>query len=431
MQGRKSMQGEILTVCAQKRRVLVIGGGASGLMAAITAARGGAKVTLLEKKTQVGRKLLVTGNGRCNLTNTNQALSNYRCSIPEFAAEALGVFGSRETVAFFQELGIFVRDKNGYLYPYSQQASAVADALRMEAEHQRVKLSCNTKILGIQRKGGLFLVETPGWSYEGDALILACGSMASSQGSGDGYAYAKSFGHRICPVLPALVQLRAGKNWPNQLSGIRVEARVRLYIQGELVSEDTGEVQMTAYGLSGIPVFQVSRYASRALEKGLGAEAELHFLPGFSKEELAGFLRNRIDKNGYKSMEAYLTGLFPEKLIPVLIQRAGIKKGSLAGKVTEQEWKQLICQITGFRVPVAGTNGFEQAQVCTGGVDISEVNPLTMESRLVRNLYFAGELLDVDGACGGYNLQWAWTSGYLAGRRASGAEDVPLASKGK
>lgn len=424
MQERKKIQRprgqEALKGQTEEKRVLVIGGGASGLTAAIAAARGGAKVTLLEKKTQVGRKLLVTGNGRCNLTNQDQRLSHYHCGEPGFPGKALGVFGYEETVRFFQRLGIYMKNRNGCLYPYSQQAQAVADILRMEAEQQRVKLSCNTEILEMEKREACFYIKTPGWTYEGDALILACGSCASAQGSGDGYAYARGFGHRVCPALPALVQLRAGGEWPRQLAGIRVDACVSLYGDGELLGRDTGEVQLTDYGLSGIPVFQVSRYASQALEKGQKTEARLCFLPEFPDNEKGEILQRIAEENRPKSLEACLGGLFPRKLIPVLLARAEIGKGQGAGETTKREWERLLREISHFRVPIKGNNGFSQAQVCAGGVDAKEVEPLTMESRLVKGLYFAGELLDVDGDCGGYNLQWAWTSGYLAGKAAAG-----------
>ena len=406
-----------------KKRVLIIGGGAAGLMAAIVAARKGARVTVLERESQVGKKLLATGNGRCNLSNRDQAFAHYRCERPEFAAQALKAFGLTETLKFFQELGIEVKDKNGYLYPYSQQASAVADVLRMEALEQGVKLSCNARVESLGKKGGLFYVETPGWTYEGEALILACGSLAHG-GSGDGYEYAERLGHRVIPALPALVQLKAFREWPAQLAGIRMDARVRLLIEGELAAENTGEVQFLAYGISGIPVFQVSRYGARALARRKSVEVRLHLLPSYSREETEELLSKRAECRGKRPAEAWLLGLFPEKLIPVLLKRGQIGKNRQAGTLTREELRQLAEVIEEFRVPIVGTNDYAQAQVCTGGVEVGQVDPETMESRLLPGLYFAGELLDVDGACGGYNLQWAWTSGSLAGRSAAGGKEA-------
>lgn len=403
----------------QSRRVLIIGGGASGLMAAITAARRGARVTVLERQPQVGRKLLSTGNGRCNLSNEQQDLSCYRCDTPDFPAQALSLFGLPKTLEFFRELGIYVKSRKGYLYPCSDQAASVAEALRMEAEHLGVRLSCNAKILELGKAEGIFFAKTPGWTYEAESLILACGSQAAEGGSFDGYQYARQFGHGIRRPLPALVPLKAGRDWPGQLAGIRVEASVSLYGGRKLLAENTGEVQLTSYGISGIPVFQVSRYAARALERREAVRAELRFLPSFSKRQLGELLRELKSRNSYKRAEVFIAGLLPGKLIPVLLRRAGIQKGCPAGDITEEQVENLIRELCTFQIPITDTRDFSQAQICTGGVDVREVAPETMESRLLPGLYFAGELLDVDGACGGYNLQWAWTSGYLAGCAAS------------
>jgi hypothetical protein len=393
-------------------------------MAAISAARAGAAVTVLEHNKQVGKKILVTGNGRCNLTNVNQNLENYRGSNPEFAECVLTSFPMHDTLRLFTELGVFTKNRNGYLYPYSDQASAVADALRMETEHLRVKLAMNTKIEGIVREEGKFLVKTEGWIYEGDTLILAAGSCAAPQtgSDGSGYAYAKAFGHRIIEPLPALVQLCSrDKRFP-KLAGLRMDAAVKLFIDGEETVSDTGEVQFTAYGLSGIPVFQVSRFASRALREGKNVEACLDFMPAFSGKEFEAFLDRRIRANAYKSAEQLLVGLFPKKMADCLLETSQVPKGRKAGELDERERSAFVEACRNFRVKLHSTNGFEQAQVCCGGVDTSQVKAPSMESLLVPGLYFAGEILDVDGACGGYNLQWAWSSGYLAGLHAAEGE---------
>ncbi len=404
------------------RRVLIVGGGASGLMAAVTAARNGAKVTVLECQAQVGKKLLVTGNGRCNLSNEKQEEAFYHCGSQDFPPKALSLFGLPETLDFFRDLGVYVKSRKGYLYPHSDQASSVAEALRMEAEHLRVKLSCNTEILQVGKGYGGFFVRTPGWTYEAEALILACGSLASGEGRPEGYAYARAFGHKVTPLFPALAPLQAGKDWPCVLAGVRVEAKVRLYGDGKLLAEDRGEVQLTAYGISGIPVFQVSRFGAQALEQGMEVRAELGFLPSFSREQLEKLLAEQQRKNPYKTGEAWLAGLLPGKLIPVLLKRAGIQKGRKCADVSGAELKRLLCEISCFQTPITGTRGFSQAQVCAGGVDVEQIDPRTMESRLEKGLFIVGELLDVDGACGGDNLQWAWTSGYLAGRAAANPE---------
>lgn len=414
------------------RSVLVIGGGASGLMAAVTAAEQGAKVTLVERNRQVGKKILVTGNGRCNLTNEKQEPSCYRGGEPGFAETVLGEFGLSDTLRFFGKLGICTRSRNGYLYPYSDQASSVADALRMEAERRGVKLALGNRILELTAAkagpGTRLAARTEGWTYEGDACVLAAGSAAApSTGSdGSGYVLAESLGHRIIRPLPALVQLRCRERFFERLAGLRMEALVRILADGKEIARDRGEVQFTKTGISGIPVFQVSRYAVRALDEGKNVEASLDLLPliaekgsGEQEEELEAFLKARLQDGGYKKGEQFFTGLFHEKMALCLLERAGIPKARKAEEWKEEEIRRLLRGIRDFRVKIVSGGSFEQAQVCSGGIDTSEICPQTMESRLVPGLYIAGEVADIDGACGGYNLQWAWSSGYVAGFHAA------------
>ena len=427
-----------------KRRVLVIGGGASGLMAAIAAAERGAKVTLLERNRQVGKKILVTGNGRCNLTNLDQDLSHYRGGEPGFAAAVLGEFGLSETLERFKRMGVHTRSRNGYLYPYSDQASSVADALRMEAEHLGVKLALGNQVLALEAlpegKGARFAARTEGWTYEGDACVLAAGSAAApATGSdGSGYALAKSLGHRIIKPLPALVALRCRERFFERLAGLRMEASVRILADGKELARDWGEVQFTKTGISGIPVFQVSRYAVRALDEGRRVEARLNLLPQLEGEAspiegsagkpraaecgpgLEYFFQKRLQSGGYKTGEQFLTGLFPGKMSLCLLERAGIPKGKRAADWSREELQGLLRLIRDFRTEIMAGGSFEQAQVCSGGVDTAQICPQTMESRIVPGFYLAGEAVDIDGACGGYNLQWAWSSGYVAGLHAAG-----------
>lgn len=412
------------------KRVIIIGGGASGLMAAISAARQGAKVTLIEKNKQTGKKILATGNGRCNFTNRNQDISYYRCDDPEFVQRALDAFSMEDTVRFFETLGILVKDREGYLYPNSGQASSISEVLRLEAQRLKVKLACNTEVLAVERadrtaaqkmqSSGL-LVRTEGWTYEADAVILACGSQAAPDTGSDGagYQFAKMLGHRVVTPLPALTGLCASEKDCPKLSGVRADGKVTLFIDGEWMAENTGEVQFASYGLSGIPVFQVSRWASRALEEGRKCQVTVDLQPFCGERELEEKLRNRMAYAGNRRGGDILLGMFPEKLCTALLERAGISLKKAGDDWTEKEFKNLTCQIKKMTFHIARVRGYEQAQICTGGVPLEELKGISMESRLVPGLYLAGELLDVDGACGGYNLQWAWTSGYLAGRCAA------------
>lgn len=398
-------------------RVIIVGGGASGLMAAITAARGGAKVTVLEHQKQPGKKILVTGNGRCNYTNTDQELSHYHSEEPLQMETALEQFNCQDTVRFFTELGIFSKNRNGYLYPHSDSASAVLEVLRMECEHLKVKIACQAEVESITKKEGIFQVNTPGWTYEAEKVILATGSKAApATGSdGSGYALAKSLGHKIIDPYPALVQLLSKEKCLNQLAGIRIDAEAHLIAEGRNVCSNRGEVQLNAKNISGIPVFQISGEAAKALENGKQCEIMLDFLPDFTMEMLEGFFCHRILTGGYKTAVSFLTGLFPKKLSEVLCEKCGFSSKLRAEDFTKEQIQRLCRNTKQFKIKIYGTNGFEHAQCCGGGVSLAEIDPLTMESRKLSGLYLCGELLDVYGDCGGYNLQWAWTSGYLAG----------------
>ena len=399
-------------------RVIIIGGGASGLMAAITAARGGAKVTILEHQNQIGKKILVTGNGRCNFTNTDQDLSHYHSENLMHMAVALKQFTYQDTISFFRELGIFSKNRNGYLYPHSDAASAVLDVLRMECEHLKVKIACQIQVDSIEKQEGIFRVHTPGWIYEAEKLILAAGSKAvpATGSDGSGYALAESLGHTVIEPYPALVQLLSKEKCLNALAGLRADARAILFANDQPVISNRGEVQLNANNVSGIPIFQISAYAAKELAKGEKCYVILDFLPDFTEELLVRFIKQRISTGGYKTAVNFLTGLFAKKLSEILCERCRFSKKLLAENFTEDDISILCKQIKNFKIQIYGTNGFEHAQCCGGGVSLDEINPLTMESMKVPGLYFSGELLDVHGDCGGYNLQWAWTSGYLAGK---------------
>lgn len=404
------------------RRVLIIGAGASGMMAAIHAARAGAEVTLLEHKDRVGKKILSTGNGRCNLTNLRQKAECYRCGVPGFSECALGQFGVRETLDFFRRLGIVTKDRNGYVYPNSDQASSVVEALAQEMECLSVKVRCQWEVRGAVKEEGDFLVSCGSERYRGEALILAAGSRAApATGSdGSGYELAASFGHRIITPLPALVQLRCKEKHYKRLAGVRSDGEIRLYVDGRQVASDTGELQLTDYGISGIPVFQVSRHASVALHRRQKVKAVIDFLPSMSLREAWDMLERRFEFMEGRTCGQFMNGLLNSKLSGVLLELAGIAQGQTVQSLDMGRKKRLFQLITAYETQIEAANPYEHAQACCGGVDVRQVREKTLESRLVRGLYFCGEILDVDGICGGYNLQWAWSSGAVAGKCAAG-----------
>lgn len=385
-------------------QVLVVGGGAAGLIAAIMAAENGAAVTVLEQNENPGRKICVTGNGRCNLTNQNMDPGIFRGENAKIAEEVLGKFSLADTLAFFEEIGIAVVERKGWFYPRSNQAKCVPDLLLLRARALKVKIKTREKVEAVYKENGRWKVQTQGWTYEGDKVILANGSKASMvPGSdGSGYEIAEALGHRIVKPLPALTGLRCKGNAFSAWAGVRTEAEVSLWINDQFHSKDTGEVQLTEYGVSGIPVFQLSRYAVRALDAGKKVKLYVNFFSEYTKSELETMLKDRRERCPYQSEADLLLGILPDKLIKVL-----------------RKQKDFIRAATSYELDVKGSTGFEQAQVCSGGVDTTEINPLTMESLLHEDLYFAGELLDMDGPCGGYNLQWAWSSGAIAGMHSA------------
>lgn len=408
-----------------KRQIFIIGGGPAGMMAAITAARDGGKVTILEHNDRVGKKILSTGNGRCNFTNVSQSSKYYRSDNKGFPWKVIERFSFEDTLAFFEELGIYAKEKNGGLYPFSEQASAVLDVFRMEIERLHIPVITGENVcdLKVGKKG--FQIVCKNNTYKADTVILAAGSKASPKlgSDGSGYLLAKKLGHSIVPVVPALVQLKCKESFYKALAGVRLQGKVCLLVNGKEVSSDTGEIQLTAYGISGIPVFQVSRFASRAIYEKKRVEVVMDFMPSFSEKEFYDYINRRIKLRPEKKMEDFFTGMLNKKVSQVILKIANIRNTQKAGTLGENEVIRIVKTVKEFRTEVIEANSFDQAQICAGGVNTREISPDTMESLMVKDLYFAGEIVDVDGICGGYNLQWAWSSGYLAGKGAAHAEN--------
>ncbi len=401
------------------KRVLVIGAGASGMMAAIQASLNGAQVTLYEKTDRVGKKILATGNGKCNLSNREMDLSNYYCADYDKLASYFLRFSTEDTVAFFEDCGLMVRSRDGYLYPYCEQASVVLDVLRAGLRRCGVKVV--TEVTGISlsvKKNGKFLVDSSVSAKEFDAVILACGSKAGMKAATtEGYDYAKTFGHRIIPLLPALVQVRCEGSFA-AVAGVRCKAKLTLYTDGKQSTCEQGELQLTDYGISGIPVFQISRIIAQELQNKNRICVEIDFIPGMTDAEWNVFVTERIKRYMGLPAEEFLTGILHKKISMMLLKRHGLKPDACLCKENEKNILKLCREMKQFRVTPKSVNGFEQAQVCSGGVDFAELNE-NLESVYQPGLYICGEMVDVDGKCGGYNLQWAWTSGYIAGVSAA------------
>ncbi len=402
-------------------KIIVIGGGASGMVAAISAARRGSEVIIIEHMERVGRKILSTGNGKCNYTNRRQGLRCYRGENPAFVLPVLEQFGVEETIAFFKELGVFPRERDGYFYPASGQASSVLDVLRMELRRLQIEIHTDCAITSVQRTKHGFDVRTTQGAFRAHQCIFACGGRAFPKSGSDGsaYPYIEKLGHTLIEMVPALVPMKAKQSFFKSVAGIRADARICLYRNGKQIAKDRGEIQLTQTGVSGIPAFQVSRYAARALAKKEKVRAELDFAPDLSEEELAAELTARFAAHNGKSLEESLIGFFPKKLILLFLKENRLPLQEKAEWMLNGRISSFARYIKHVTIDVTETEGFDRAQSSAGGVDTKEINPKTLESYLVQGLFFAGEVVDIDGMCGGYNLQWAWSSGYVAGMHAA------------
>ena len=415
----------------------IIGGGASGLMAAIIAARKGHKVTIIEHNNRVGKKILLTGNGRCNYTNVSVSPSNFHSADRELIAPVLRQFGPVECIKFFGELGVYPKDINGLVYPYSEQGSNVLDCLRFEILRLNINVvtECHVtqvKKIKISETGDLnndksfikdcktdeiFRISTNQGNQYFEKIIVATGSKAApkSGSDGSGYDIAKQLGHEIRKPLPALCALRCTDDFYKSIAGIRAHGKVTLLVDGNEKKSDTGQIQITDYGISGIPVFQISNIAARALDKKRKVCVIIDFIPEVEISELKEMIKSRINNGTDKTAEELLIGIFHKNLCALFNRIAGISNKAKVTTLDVSQITNLANIIKRFECNVSATNTFDNAQVCSGGVRLSDVKE-TMESKIVDGLYFCGEILDVDGDCGGYNLQWAWSSGFVAGQ---------------
>lgn len=412
---------------SRKNSILIIGGGASGIVAAIEASRSGADVTILEKGPRIGRKILATGNGRCNLTNVNIDLSCYHGKHPEFVYGPISRFGYDSTINFFEELGISHRiEDGGKVFPTSGQASSVLDVLRYELECACVKVVCDADVTEITKKGRFNAVLEDGRVFKGDKIIIAAGGKASPDlgSNGSGYTLARKLGHSVVEPFPALVQLKLSSKFLKQIQGVKFDGEAEIIINDKVLRREVGEILFTDYGISGPPILQLSRAASEHLQRGDKVWLKVMLIDYLSREELEELLIRRFNAGAKKTLEFNFVGLLNKRLIPVLLKESGISDiKKPAGSVTSSERKMIVDILQDWRFPVTGTNPWHSAQVTAGGVDVNEIHSKTMESKLIPGLYFAGEIVDIDGDCGGYNLQWAWSSGFVAGESAAKAID--------
>ncbi|MEG2893109.1 MAG: NAD(P)/FAD-dependent oxidoreductase [Clostridium sp.] len=407
---------------SKKIKVGIVGAGAAGLTAAIYAARFGAEVLLFEQLDRVGKKILATGNGRCNITNINIDITRYHGSAPKFALSALKEFSSKKTIEFFEELGVYSKVEDlGKVFPYSDQASSILDVLRHELDYLNIKERVNSKVEKVQSKGNGFKIITEEGAYTVDRVILCTGGKSCQKlgSTGIGYKIAKELGHTIVEPFPALVQLKLDNKNLKSIKGVKFQGRASVFSGDKKINSYDGEILYTEYGISGPPILNLSREAMKVLNEDKPCNIFVDMFREIDYNQLLNILQNRIKTSHNKSIEFSLVGLINKKLIPVILKEAGIEGINRPSKeLSNQQIKDICSILKEWKFNVTGTTGWEFSQVTAGGVNVKDINPKTMESKIVNGLYFAGEVVDIDGDCGGFNLQWAWSSAYVAALNA-------------
>lgn len=398
----------------------IIGGGASGMAAALAAAeKEDVRVVLMERQTRVGRKLLSTGNGRCNLTNLHAAVGGYHGDTPDFARYAIGRFPPEAALAWFRQLGLMtVAEASGRVYPYSDQANSVVDVLRFALEKPNIQVKLGFEAEKVKKMPAGFRVEGRQEAVECDRLIVACGGLAGTKlgGSMSGYKLLRTLGHSCTRLRPTLVQLKSGWSGVGALKGVRTNCHAAIWHNGEQTAESTGQLQFTEYGLSGPVIFEISRDVCQG---GGTWQCRLDFLPDVPEAALLPELKRRRESG--LPVSELLTGILHNRLGRVLTQSAGLSPNAPVSGLSDRELQQAVRAVKCLEVDLTEPMGMDCAQVTAGGITTAEFEETTMESRLVPGLYACGEVLDIDGDCGGYNLQWAWSSGRLAGLCAGGS----------
>ncbi len=404
-------------------RLAIIGAGASGLMAAITAAKKGARVDLFEQNSRAAKKILASGNGRCNISNRHVTYKDYAGEDPEFSRFALEQFTFSHLQKFCRSIGLLLNIlDDGRAYPLSNEAKSVALSFESYAKSRGVEIYTDYPITQIEKKGEQFYLHTALSTSEAyDKILIATGSEAAPQlgGSALGHELALSLGHTIIPTYPSLVQLHTKENSPSLISGIKLDASVSLYINASKEQEVRGDLLFTKYGLSGFAILDVSQKASEALLNYQAVDLGIDLLPDYDRQSLSSQILSICQSLPTLPIINILSGLLPIKLAKVLLDELTIDKETLAQEIHTKTAKQIVSKIKDWRFEISDTHGFKHAEVSGGGVNTDEVNSKTMESTRCKGLYFAGEVLDIVGRRGGFNFQFAFASGHLAGEQMS------------
>ncbi len=396
--------------------MIIIGAGAAGLCAAIVNARAGQRVTLLEQNNKIGKKILVSGNGKCNIDNKYININRFHSQNPKFIEKILEGYDFDMVEKFFTSIGLeLVEGKEGKIFPMSLQASSVVELLEYEAKRVGVQIVCDCAVTSIDKGNDTFTLETTQGTKTCKKLLLASGSPAAPQlgGSNSGYAFATKMGHSLIPRHPSLVQLCSEETWVKGCAGVKISGVAKLYANGEYITEKKGDLLFTNYGISGLAILDLSREVSTRLANFNYCELSLDLMPELSKEKLTNLLLKRVEEGSEKPLILWLQGIINKKLIAIIVEQSKCKM-KVENDLNRKEINKLVHSIKNLKLSINDTKGFTGAEVATGGIDTTEVCSQTMESKVVPNLFFAGEILDVDGDRGGFNFHFAWATGMRA-----------------
>ena len=410
---------------AKAAEIVIVGAGASGCMAAVSAAREGRSVLLLDSNDKICRKVYATGNGRCNLTNLHMTMDCYHTGGGASLSAFFARFNEKDLMHFWESQGVFLHDRQGYVYPRTDQAATIAEGFEKILRALPVTIELGKRVVLVrrsERKGAShFQIETSdGSSYMAETVILAGGGMAGPQyGCGEEiYRIASSMGHAVIRPLPALVPLLSDDRNLKASAGVRCDAKITLLLNDKSACSERGELQMTEQGISGIPVFQLSAAAVRALEQGAEAVARIDFIPDLDEKAWEKEMERRLLADQNCMLSVYFLGLVNRKILDLVLKRRGMQAEMKASRLSKEALRGIMEDLRAFRIRIVGAGTFKQAQVTSGGVPLAEMDE-NLQSVRMPGLFMAGELVDVDGICGGYNLQWAMTSGWIAGKGAA------------
>lgn len=404
-----------------KFHLAIIGGGAAGSMAAISAASKNKSVILLERNDKIGKKILATGNGRCNLTNINAAADRYHGASPEFINSVLRKFDQRKTMSFFESLGIILKEEdNGRIFPRNNQASTIRDTLEYEIKRKNVCIKTNSLVRKIEKNIDWQILLENGQEIRAEKLIITTGGKAACQfgSSGDGYYWAEKLGHKINTTYPALVPIETEEKWVKDVQGTKVEGKVSVSLSNKIIGHKQEDILFTHFGLSGPAVMAQARLMAAKIGSD-SLKIHLDLFPEISNKDLNEKIKKIFETSGAKFVKNCLGGAIPVNLAVVILRNISINPEKKVATISKVDREKIVVNLKNIELTPKKLLSFKEAQVTSGGVCADEINPETMESKIVPGLYFAGEIIDVDGDSGGFNLQWAWSSGHLAGISAS------------